>query len=126
MLNYVGNASLNAGDKIEVYYSGKKKVLSIRQLNVENEHFNRIVAYSEYIHIENAVFVYRGDRKIIRGTFAGSIPVFPSNDHMVLLDDNKFYDLQGHEVEGANYCVCYLDMVLAEGKIYRKEKREVI
>lgn len=126
MIQYIGESSLHLGNKVEVYYNSKNKSLSIRQLESNNESFNRIIGYAEYLHLENAVFCNRGGRTIIRGNYAGSLPVFPKNEHIILESEGKFYDLHSNEVTGASFCVCYLNMILAEGKIYQKEQRKII
>lgn len=120
MMNFVSGRSLRLGEKVECYFNSKKRTVSVRSLCVENKDYLKIVAYAEYVHLENVTFSYNADnnRKIIKGVYSGTIPVLPSNDHMLFYDDG-FYSIRNEEVVAAKYAVCYLDMILAENTIKR-------
>lgn len=115
MLEYIKNDNIKLGEKIECYYSKVKNTLSVRKLDSQSENFNRIVAHTQIIHLVNVEFCYRGARVIVRGEYAGSLQIDPNPSLMVIERDGIFFDLNNNTVKGANYCVCYLDMILAEG-----------
>lgn len=116
MLQFTNNGSLNLGERIEVYFNRKNKKLSVRSIDQRNKSYLKIVAYADYIHLEDAVFTYclTNDRKIYKGTYAGGIPVLPNNEHIVFHNENGFFTTNGIEAEGARYAVCFSDILLAE------------
>ncbi|MFS0783435.1 hypothetical protein [Bacillus sp. 1P06AnD] len=129
MLQFIDNLSLNSGDKVECYYNSKKGLISVRSIDYGNDNYGRIVAYAEYIHLEDAEFSYmKGiNRKVCRGKYAGILPVIPRTEQMVFHEETGFYTTANEQIKGAKYVVCYKNMVLAE-KVIRigAEKNESI
>lgn len=123
MLEYIKNDFIHSGERIECYYSKRKRSLSIRKLDCQSDNFNRIVAHTEVIHLTDVEFVYRGERIIVRGNYVSTLPVIPDNEKMVIENKGQFFMLDGKNVNAASYCVCYLNMILAEG-CYVKEQRQ--
>lgn len=129
MLQFVGNYSLRLGERVECYYNSKKKAISVRSIDIRNENYLKIVAYTEYLHLENTVFSYcaSNHRKIYRGTYCGCLPVMPSSEHIVQHTEDGFFTTSGIEVIGSKYAICYLNMLLAEQvKIKGAENNESI
>lgn len=114
MLQFVVGSSIRLGERVECYYSKNKNMISVRSLDNRNKDYGRIVAYAEYIHIENAIFSYRNGRKVVKGNYIGGIPIVPNSELIILSDGESFYTTEKIEVVGAKYCVYFLDMILAE------------
>lgn len=117
MITIVDGSTLGIGERIECYFGKQKNMLSIRAVDVNNERFNRIVAYAEYLHIENAEFLFRSNQKIVRGIYAGFLPIIPSRDQLVHHADSSYFTSTGIEIVGSKYAVCFKDLILAEGII---------
>lgn len=116
MLQFVSNSSLRLGERVECYFNSKKNAISVRSIDIRNENYLKIVAYTEYLHLENAVFSYcaSNQRKVYRGTYSGCLPVMPSKEHIVQHNEDGFYTTSGIMVVGAKFAICYLNMLLAE------------
>lgn len=115
MLRYIKDDYISAGERIECYYSKIKNVISIKKLDTQSDNFNRIVAHTEVIHLHNCEFVFRGNRVVVRGNFVSTLEVEPNAEKMILEKSGEFYTIKGDKIDAADYCVCYLNMILAEG-----------
>ena len=125
MLQFIGKGSLRLGERVECYFNSKKNMISVRSMDVRNDHYLKIVAYAEYLHLEDVVFSYSAtnQRKIFKGIYAGSLPVVPSKDHIVFHDESGFYTTSGIQILGAKFAICYLNMLLAEQPIIKGAER---
>jgi hypothetical protein len=116
MLQFVDNCSLNLGERVECYFNSKKQLISVRSLDITNKNYLKIVAYAEYLHLEDVSFSYspNNHRKIIKGIYAGGLPVVPNREHMILHDETGFYTTSDIQVKGSKYAVCFKNIILAE------------
>lgn len=121
MLHFINNGSLNLGERVECYFNSKKKIISVRSIDIRNDHYSKIVAYAEYLHLEDSVFSYcaNNNRKIYKGTYAGSLPILPNKEHIILHDETGFHTTRGEEIIGARFAIIYLNMLMAEQVIMK-------
>lgn len=120
MLNYIKNDFISTGEKVECYYSKVKDLISIKKLDTHSDNFNRIVAHTKVIHLENCEIINRGNRTILRGNFVGTLNVVPNGENLIHESEGVFYTLTGEKINAARYCVAYLNMILAEGCYYNE------
>lgn len=116
MLHFINDYSLNIGERVECYYNSKKQVISIRSIDSRNENQSKIVAYAEFLHLENATFTYcaTNKRKIIKGIYAGMLPVVPKLEMQVQHNGEHFVTVRNEQVIGSRYAVFYKGLILAE------------
>ena len=119
MLNYIKDDCISAGERVECYDSKIKNVISVKKLDTQSDYFNRIVAHTKVIHLHNCEFVYRGNRVIVRGNYVGTLEIEPNAEQMILEKAGEFYNIKGEMIDAAEYCVCHLNMIVAEGS-YKK------
>lgn len=120
MLKYIKNDSISTGERVECYYSKLKNVISVKKLDTQSDNFNRIVAHTEVIHLQGCELVYRGNRVVVRGNFVGTLEIAPNAENMILEKSGEFYAITGEKINAAEYCVFYLNMILAEGYFNNK------
>lgn len=127
MLHFINNYSLNLGERVECYFNSKKNMISVRSIDIRNNNYLKIVAYAKHIHLEDCLFSYcaNNHRKIFKGTFAGSLPILPSKDHIILHDQKGFFTTAGERIIGAKFSILYLNMLMAEQIIPHIDKREL-
>ena len=125
MMKYIKDDTISAGERVECYYSKLKNVLSIKKLDTQSDNFNRIVAHTEVLHLQDCEFVYRGNRVVVRGNFVSTLDIEPNAKNMILERSGEFFTITGDKVNAAEYSVCYLNMILAEGCYDNKRKVKV-
>ncbi|WP_019156899.1 hypothetical protein [Robertmurraya massiliosenegalensis] len=124
MLRFNKKATLKLGEKVECYYNNRKGMISVRSVDIENPHYNRIVAHCQYIHLENVELRVRSGRKIIRGNYVSNLPIIPNGEQILYCVDNEFYTTHNKKITSAKYAVCFRDIIMAE-QPYQKESLQL-
>lgn len=123
MLHFIKNHSLQIGERVECYYNSKKKLISVRSIDMVNDHNTKVVAYAEYLHLQKVTFSYceSNDRVVVKGIYCGGFPIMPVKEMMIMRKERSFFNTNNEKVLAADYAVLYKQMILAEKCILERD-----